>query len=107
MNFFYNDTEMLVFILLAIPFVGLVLTTIFLLYSDSFVQAHTTLARKLLTGKSTKIGRMIVYAILAVIANLNHWLVVETLFIAFIGYHVGMLAFFRNKVTLNLSLRKY
>jgi hypothetical protein len=104
MNMFYNDTEMLVFILLAIPFIGVVITALIILYSDAFVQKHVALVSKMF---STKIGRMAVALIFAVIANLNHWLMVETLFIAYIGYHLGMLFFFRNKIAPNLSLRKY
>jgi hypothetical protein len=107
MNMFYNDTEMLVFILLAIPFIGVVITALIILYSDAFVQKHVALVSKMFNSKSTKIGRMAVALIFAVIANLNHWLMVETLFIAYIGYHLGMLFFFRNKIAPNLSLRKY
>jgi hypothetical protein len=107
MNLFLDNTEMLVFVLLAIPFLGAVLTVIACLYSDQFVQAHTMLARKMFTGKSKKLGRVIVCAILAAVCQFNHWLMVETLLIAYMAYHLGMLAFFRNKVSFNLLVRKY
>lgn len=107
MNLFFSNTEILVFTLLAIPFIGVVITTLAILYSDAFVQAHSTLASKMFTGKSTKLGRVIIAAVLAIVSHLNHWLMVETLFIGYMAYHLGMLVFFRNKVTLNLSLRKY
>lgn len=107
MNLFNSNIEMLVFILLAIPFAGVVITTILILYSDHFVQANTVLVSKMFTGKSKKLGRVIVIAILAISAHLNHWLMLETLFIGYIGYHLTMLAFFRNKVRFNFSLNKY
>jgi hypothetical protein len=107
MNLFYDNTEMLVFVLLAIPFLGTVLTVIACLYSDAFVQTHTMLARRMFSGKSKKLGRLIVCAIVALICNLNHWLAVETLIIGYMAYHTAILAFFRNKVTLNFSVRKY
>jgi hypothetical protein len=107
MNLFYNDTEMLVFVLLAIPFIGVVVTMLTCLYSDAFVQAHTVLARRMFTGKSKKLGRVIVCGIIAIICQHYRWLMLETLLIAYMAYHLAMLAFFRNKVQLNLSFRKH
>jgi hypothetical protein len=107
MNLFLNSSEMLVFVILAIPFAGAVLTLIACLYSDQFVQAHTMLARRMFTGKSKKLGRVVVCGIIAAFCHYNNWLMVETLLIAYMAYHLGMLAFFRNKVSLNLSARRY
>jgi hypothetical protein len=72
MNLFLNSSEMLVFVILAIPFAGAVLTLIACLYSDQFVQAHTMLARRMFTGKSKKLGRVVVCGIILPLQQLAH-----------------------------------
>jgi hypothetical protein len=107
MNLFANNTEMLTFVLLAIPFVGVLVTTIVMLYSDRYAQDHANLANRIFNGKSTKIGRMVVIAALAAVTNAYHWLMVETLLIAILVWHIGFALMLRNKADPNLSLKKH
>jgi hypothetical protein len=107
MNLFHSNTEMLVFSLLAIVFAGVITVTILMLYSPAFMQSHPIMANRMFNSKSTKLGRLGVLVLLAIGAHLNQCLMLETLFLAIIVYHVGMLVFFRNKGFVNLSARKY
>jgi hypothetical protein len=107
MELFSNNFELLTFVLLAIPFVGVLGTTIAMLYSASYLQNHAALANKIFNSKNKKIGRMVLFAVLAGVANHFNWLMVETLLIAVICYHLMMLCAFKNQGFVNLSLRKY
>jgi multidrug efflux pump subunit AcrB len=105
MNLFANNFEFFAFILLAIPFVWVVAVTLTMLYSDRYMRANADLAIRLFNGKNKKYGRMVLFAILAGVANYYNWLMMETLLIAIIAWHVGMAFFFRNTgITANLVI---
>lgn len=86
MSFFHSFSEEVVFFTLAAVIWVFFILSMRLLTSEAYAARNLSVAKLLTRQKSTRLGRVLLYVMIAAIANYCEWKAVATLLYAFAAY---------------------